>query len=44
MKEIVTIAVQKNKTTIYYKVPLELLSHKQKLHYSSYKIKKINYT
>lgn len=40
MKEIITIAVQKNKTTIYYKVPLDVLSNKQKLHYSSYKIKK----
>ena len=36
MKHTITIAVQKNKTTIYYKIPLDKLSNKQKDHYYSY--------
>ena len=36
MKSTVTVAIQKNKTTIYYKIPIEKLSNKQKNHYFTY--------
>jgi len=43
MKKLITIAVQKNKTTIYYKIPFNKLSKKQQMHYMAYKsIKKTN--
>ncbi len=38
----ITIAIQKDKTTIWYKIPIEMLSNKQKLHYNNYKISKKN--
>jgi hypothetical protein len=42
MKGKITLAVQKNNTTIYYKLPLDKLSNKQKMHFLSYKIIKAN--